>query len=490
MTYFRFPGPVGIIFILFMLCVLLGTVQNILSPGSIPPPGPFPQAGSLPQTGTAASAGPGSRPNAVAPGAGGTSAPSALAPAQPDPLAVIRTELQQTSEDLQHAADQTDEALNHIAAWHTDVEPLRDNADGRLIAAHPSLAQQMAFLLSEKRPSLQDLLTAAGRIRSLRQDTDHQAAQVTPARLAPGIQLEIDTLCQTAKSASEQWTNAVEAANAIVREARRQSPPPTPAVAATPPAASTGTTPTTTPATSSVVSPVGATSPPPQPAPTVAATPNPGITQVPASVTDPTQTSVTPTAPPVSPNQAAPPTPDPPPDPAAVSGEPLEAAVKRIRDQARLEALNRRIAEEAEREVENEAKRKAAEAASEQQAEAKAKLVAEARSTEVQRILQPFLTRRTLQPRLAGSSVQFRTTLEEQPISFSALENVGALAESVNGLLTLARIGSHRELSQPRWNYSSSPRTWSDDTRQQLRRAQDLLRRLGPSLVEEGLLSP
>jgi hypothetical protein len=81
------------------------------------------------------------------------------------------------------------------------------------------------------------------------------------------------------------------------------------------------------------------------------------------------------------------------------------------------------------------------------------------------------------------------TTFDKKPISWTALKSMGALDESSRGLEVLARIGSHRALEGPRWSYNPSPRTWSADTQQQLKHAQDLLRRLGPTLVAEKMLS-
>ena len=80
-------------------------------------------------------------------------------------------------------------------------------------------------------------------------------------------------------------------------------------------------------------------------------------------------------------------------------------------------------------------------------------------------------------------------TFDKQPMSLTALRSMGALDETTRGLEILARIGSHRELDGPRWSYSPSPRTWTPDVHEQLKRAQDLLRRLGPTLKAEKMLS-
>lgn len=152
-----------------------------------------------------------------------------------------------------------------------------------------------------------------------------------------------------------------------------------------------------------------------------------------------------------------------------------------------------RIAAERERERVRRAdkhKEEAAAAAERQRLENE-KLLARARSTEVQATLAPFLHKRDVQPQKSGGgSVRFQSTFESKPMSLSALKGMGALDESVEGLKWLARVGGNRKLSQPRWGVYSQPGNWSEGDKRLLTEAQQLLRELGPTLVEAGLLSP
>lgn len=177
-------------------------------------------------------------------------------------------------------------------------------------------------------------------------------------------------------------------------------------------------------------------------------------------------------------------------EPAPPKPESLGAAVQRIGDQEEIREVQREMAREKEYKEEEVRARQRKDAANRERAARESQLREEAHSAEVQRVLRPFLARRNLQPRLAGSSLQLYKTFEEQPMSLGALDSVGALHESAQGLSMLARIGSHRGLGSPRWDYPSSPRTWSPETEKKLKEAQDLLRRLGPTMVSEGLLSP
>jgi hypothetical protein len=122
--------------------------------------------------------------------------------------------------------------------------------------------------------------------------------------------------------------------------------------------------------------------------------------------------------------------------------------------------------------------------------EAKQRLIDEATSPEVLGMLTPFLARRYVQPILSGAAIRPERTVNEQPMSLSRLEEIGALGDSVEGLKWLARVGTDRDLGQPRWSFGSEPCNWTPDNQRFLEQAQDMLRRYGPILVEERLLSP
>ncbi len=123
--------------------------------------------------------------------------------------------------------------------------------------------------------------------------------------------------------------------------------------------------------------------------------------------------------------------------------------------------------------------------------EAREKLIAKAHSTEVLTKLAPFLQPRTVQPRRAGpGTVKFRRVTKPEPMSLSAIQGIGALDDSVDGLKWLARITGNRQLSSPRWSVYSQPNSWSDADLKMLTEGQQLLREYGPILVETGKLSP
>jgi hypothetical protein len=122
--------------------------------------------------------------------------------------------------------------------------------------------------------------------------------------------------------------------------------------------------------------------------------------------------------------------------------------------------------------------------------EREAELLSQATSPEVKGLLAPFLEPRTIQPSLAGTaSIRWVRTSDKKPMSLGSLQSIGALDDSVSGLRILAEVIGNRKLPQPRWSIASQPNSWSSDDEDRLKRAQQMLRDHGPTLVRAGLLS-
>lgn len=452
---YRFPW-VSVIVTLSLVLLILLAAEKIIRPQG--------QNVTIPQPVTVTPAVPG-QPGGFPNPPGGTSNPTASLAAAAD--AAVRADLKESAKLLAEAAANTDHAEKQNAVWEADIEPLKENADGRAVAAHADLARQMAYLLQQPRPTKSDLKLASERIAELQTEIDRLSALVTAQRLTPEQTLEIQELQRRSREANRQLTEAVERATAIAREARRQQP--ASVAAATIP---------TTPFPQAAVAPIAAATIPPL-ATAAASTASPSA-EPPASAAaaaPPTVAPAAPTGPDVSQSQPSP-------------GKTLQEKVAEIDDQNKIAANQKKMDQDAKRKRDDEDARQKKEEEGRRRAVEEAWLMEEARSEEVQRVLQPFLTKRNLQPRLAGASLQWQHTTNLEPMSLLALENVGALDDTVQGLSMLARVGSHRELSSPRWDYNPSSRTWSGDTQDRLKQAQDLLRRLGPTLVKEHLLSP
>ncbi len=152
------------------------------------------------------------------------------------------------------------------------------------------------------------------------------------------------------------------------------------------------------------------------------------------------------------------------------------------------EAETTAVLQDLDAQIEREAAAQILERARAEEAQA---LVAEATRPEVTALLAPFLTHRYVQPReIAGTTLRFKKTVDESPISLTALNGINALANSETGLVRLATLGGHWQLSEPRWSVKSQAKYWSDEDREMLKKAQDMLRIYGPTLVQLGLLAP
>jgi len=113
-------------------------------------------------------------------------------------------------------------------------------------------------------------------------------------------------------------------------------------------------------------------------------------------------------------------------------------------------------------------------------------LVQRCHSPEVAGLLAPFLAKGYAQP----------PNLQEQqvdlvPVSFSRLKAFGALDPSLDGVSKLLLVGTHwLDKVRPRWPYNPNFHVLKPNEIEDVKKAQALLRELGPTMVEEGMLAP
>lgn len=120
------------------------------------------------------------------------------------------------------------------------------------------------------------------------------------------------------------------------------------------------------------------------------------------------------------------------------------------------------------------------------------KLRAEAKTSTVKSALAPFVTPGMWQVSPSfGPRITTGTT--PRPMSFSALQKAGCLEDSTVGLTKLWHAASsNNDKMRPRWPILRNPRVAFQDEQKlnQVKTAQDYLNRLGPSMVELGILDP
>ncbi|MCA9171275.1 MAG: hypothetical protein KDB23_26570 [Planctomycetales bacterium] len=382
-------------------------------------------------------------------------------------LAEINQELLEAFRTSTETSRSLDEAQRMAEQWEQDLSSLMNNDEGRLIASHADLVQKIAYLQSQTRPTSAEITALRLSLTPLDAEVTSRYGLSKPEPLPGNVLAQLHDLHSQTQSIHETWSAATEQLRAIIREAKRRSPAPpsSPAPPATPPAPPQVVSPASVAATAS--------------SPDASANSNASSVSAPAAIGN-----AVPNAAPPQPPAGATVTP-----PAPTDAAGLKAAVQQRQDDEALAEMEATIQAERERDKLAAQRKAAQEQLQREREEQQAVLLAEAQSPEVSQLLSPFLTKRYHQPRLAGSSVQMQRTFDEHPMSLTALQSVGALEASEYGLEVLVRVASHRDLAPPKWQYRPSPRTWSRETRATLIKTQDALRRLGPVLVENGLLS-
>lgn len=119
------------------------------------------------------------------------------------------------------------------------------------------------------------------------------------------------------------------------------------------------------------------------------------------------------------------------------------------------------------------------------------RLVEKAKTAEVQQLLAPFITKGYYQYRNG-----IMRDAEPGPFSYTGLKGYGALNPTTQGLTRLNELahdggdlapGNDR---QGLWKFANYPGGWSATDQEYMKRVQDLLRELGPTLVELKMLAP
>ncbi|MBX3412772.1 MAG: hypothetical protein KF708_08795 [Pirellulales bacterium] len=122
----------------------------------------------------------------------------------------------------------------------------------------------------------------------------------------------------------------------------------------------------------------------------------------------------------------------------------------------------------------------------------RARLTAKAKSPDIQRILRPFTDKGYVQPYNQGGVVGFKKTTVHSPMSYTAIESLGALEPTMKGLnaLNALAIGNTLNDRATRWQFHVYSENWSRSDQDYLQKVQDTLRELGQTLVELEMLAP
>lgn len=112
---------------------------------------------------------------------------------------------------------------------------------------------------------------------------------------------------------------------------------------------------------------------------------------------------------------------------------------------------------------------------------------------EVKRLLAPFLAHGKYQP---GMNKEEMLTADSKAISLSRLRSYGAMEPTPTGIQKLLEVATSKPLQRPidtmrvRWGHKPRLRDNSPESVDEMKKAQQLLIELGPTMVELGMLQP
>jgi hypothetical protein len=116
---------------------------------------------------------------------------------------------------------------------------------------------------------------------------------------------------------------------------------------------------------------------------------------------------------------------------------------------------------------------------------AKKKRMDQCRDPEVQRLLAPFLAEGYTQPNVEGLQP------DKLPISYSKLVSCNALQPDRTGLIRLLTVATWTgDRVRPRWGYTPFFDKLEANQLEEIKKAQQYLRDLGPTMVELKMLAP
>ena len=119
-------------------------------------------------------------------------------------------------------------------------------------------------------------------------------------------------------------------------------------------------------------------------------------------------------------------------------------------------------------------------------------LQAKASNPMVRLQLAAFLTPGYYTPYAAGAPGDQQRSFDQKPISYGKLRELGALAQTLDGLNTFVGIGAYQGNDRPRLDIRYNNSRWPKDKRlfEDAKKTQALMIELGPTLVDMGLMTP
>jgi len=117
------------------------------------------------------------------------------------------------------------EALRQLGIWNGEIESLRSNESGDVVAVNEDLVRKLAYVFGKKRMEESDVQVLGKQIGLLQQRLETAAGKDPPEALSAREMYEVRQLHNKAYKARQDWETSLEEARAIVLKARFEANP-------------------------------------------------------------------------------------------------------------------------------------------------------------------------------------------------------------------------------------------------------------------------
>lgn len=136
-----------------------------------------------------------------------------------------RDQYLEASRLLVEARLRSEQALEDIATWNSEILPILEQPESDNIAVNQDLVDKLAYVLEKKRTTENEVEIGLGQIEQMTRRVDQLSASDNAELLSAHELSVIRTLHSDARIASSAWDKAVKRALAIIRQSYRDVAP-------------------------------------------------------------------------------------------------------------------------------------------------------------------------------------------------------------------------------------------------------------------------
>ena len=117
------------------------------------------------------------------------------------------------------------DGLRQAEIWNREIEPLRTDESGDVVAVNQDLVQKLTYVFGKQRMEQSEIQVLGEQIGLLRQRVEMAAGEDPPQPLSAREMFEVRELHTSARLARQAWETALDEARAIVLKARYEANP-------------------------------------------------------------------------------------------------------------------------------------------------------------------------------------------------------------------------------------------------------------------------